>query len=97
MPKFSPAFKFFRIILVVTNQLLQEGTSIVTFYHTRLTLTHSGLQPSCDNYIYPVKNFRVTQSTLQKLSIVEGLVVRHGDLSHEMTLSHEGRTLSYKP
>ena len=25
------------------------------------------------------------------LSIVAGLVVRHGDLSHEMTLSHEGR------
>ena len=24
------------------------------------------------------------------LSIVVGLVVRHGDLSHEMTLSHEG-------
>ena len=24
------------------------------------------------------------------LSIVAGLVVRHGDLSHEMTLSHEG-------
>ena len=25
------------------------------------------------------------------LSIVAGLVVRHGDLSHEMTLSHKGR------
>ena len=25
------------------------------------------------------------------LSIVAGLVVRHGDLSHEMTLSHQGR------
>ena len=25
------------------------------------------------------------------LSIVAGLVVRHGDLSHEITLSHEGR------
>ena len=24
------------------------------------------------------------------LSIVAGLVVRHGDLSHEMTLSHQG-------
>ena len=24
-------------------------------------------------------------------SIVAGLVVRHGDLSHEITLSHEGR------
>ena len=27
----------------------------------------------------------------EQLSIVAGLVVRHGDLSHEMTLSHEGR------
>ena len=27
----------------------------------------------------------------KQLSIVAGLVVRHGDLSHEMTLSHEGR------
>ena len=25
------------------------------------------------------------------LSIVAGVVVRHGDLSHEITLSHEGR------
>ena len=25
-----------------------------------------------------------------QLSIVAGLVVRHGDLSHAMTLSHEG-------
>ena len=25
------------------------------------------------------------------ISIVAGLVVRHGDLSHEITLSHEGR------
>ena len=36
------------------------------------------LELSCNNY------------QLQ-LSIVAGLVVRHGDLSHEMTLSHEGR------
>ena len=27
-----------------------------------------------------------------QLSIVAGLVVRHGDLSHEMTLSHKDRT-----
>ena len=26
------------------------------------------------------------------LSVVAGLVVRHGDLSNEMTLSHEGRS-----
>ena len=30
-------------------------------------------------------------SSREHLSTVAGLVVRHGDLSHEMTLSHEGR------
>ena len=28
---------------------------------------------------------------IRHLSVVAGLVVRHGDLSHEMTFSHEGR------
>ena len=33
----------------------------------------------------------VITNSMIHLSIVAGLVVRHGDLSHEMTLSHEGR------
>ena len=35
--------------------------------------------------------FRFTNCSIIHLSIVAGLVVRHGDLSHEITLSHEGR------
>ena len=35
--------------------------------------------------------YMIIEADIIHLSIVAGLVVRHGDLSHEITLSHEGR------
>ena len=42
------------------------------------------------NVIYICGVFQNYSITMRHLSIVAGLVVRHGDLSHQMTLSHKG-------
>ena len=43
------------------------------------------------NFLLSSYNGVVTLVGLIHLSVVAGLVMRHGDLSHEMILSHEGR------
>ena len=42
----------------------------------------------------PITESNNLNKVLIHLSIVAGLIVRHGDLSHEMTLSHEDRRRS---